>query len=245
MWFPAGDEAAPLVMFLHGYGASPEHSARVLELAALAKRTNVHIAAPEGTPDESGLRFWHANAACCDFDRSGIDDVATLNRVLDDIDARHAVTQHYLVGFSNGAFMAHRLACDASERIDGFVAFAGVGDEDTSRCKPKRPLTMLQIHGTADRGVRYRGGYVLGKKEMARHPGAEETVAFWAKHNACGEPTHPPPPHDISNHPTTVVQHACAKETRVALWTVNGGGHLVGIDPVTMEAAIRFLLASR
>ena len=244
LWFAAKSNRAPLVMFLHGYGSSPEHAASILAFDRVARDLNVHVAVPAGTTDRSGLQFWHASDACCDFDRSGVDDVRALRSVIAEVRAKHDVSATFVVGFSNGAFMAHRLACDASADIDGFVAVAGVGFSDPKRCKPARPLTMLQIHGTNDRAVAYHGGHVLGRKDVAAHPGAKSTTAFWVQHNGCGAATHPPPPHVIGGLPTSVVEHAkCKDGTRVALWTIAEGGHLVPMDRPTMEAAIAFVVA--
>jgi polyhydroxybutyrate depolymerase len=243
LWFSAKSAEAPLMMFLHGYGSSPAQAARTLRLRAIADELDVHVVVPAGTPDSEGLRFWRASDACCDFDGTGIDDVASLTRLLKRVTEQHQVSRTIVVGFSNGAFMAHRLACDASDVVDGFAAFAGVGPANAASCKPGRPLPMLQIHGTADKAVRYEGGFVLGRKDVARHPGAVATTKFWADHNQCGPPTSPPPPHAIADRETSVMAFSdCAKGAPVALWTVKGGGHLIGIDRPTVEAAIRFLL---
>ncbi len=243
LWFSARSARAPLVLFLHGYGASPAQAAEALGLAAVAQALDVHIAAPEGTPDRQGLRFWNAGPACCDFDRTGIDDVATLTAVLEDASRRHPVTARYVVGFSNGAFMAHRLGCAASDRIDGFVAFAGVGPQGGVGCHPTRPLHVLQVHGTRDRAVDYEGGTVLGRSDVEPHPGAEATLRFWAAHDGCTEERQVAPPHPISGKPVTALTwNRCEGGRRVALWTITGGGHLTGIDQPTVSAAIRFLL---
>lgn len=245
LWFAAKSKRAPLVMFLHGYGSSPEHAASILTFDRVARDLDVHIAVPAGTTDRSGLQFWHASDACCDFDRSGVDDVRALRSVIAETRAKHDVSAVFVVGFSNGAFMAHRLACDASEDIDGFAAVAGVGFSDPKRCRPTRPLSMLQIHGTNDRAVDYEGGHVLGRKDVAAHPGAASTMQFWVQHDRCGPAAHPPPPHIIGGLPTSVVAHAsCQGGTRVALWTIAEGGHLVPMDQPTMKAAITFLLGA-
>lgn len=243
LWFAAKSKRAPLIVFLHGYGSNPAQSVEALSLDRVAKAVDVHIAVPEGTPDKNGLRFWHADGACCDFDRLGIDDVAALTAVLADVAARHDVSEQYLIGFSNGAFMAHRMACDAAELIDGFVAFAGVGPLDQARCRAAQPLHMLQIHGTADRAVRYGGGKVLGRPDVDTHPSAPDTMRFWAERGRCTGKREVAPPHPISDKPTSSVVHVgCAQRRRVGMWTVTGGGHLVGIDRKTFEAAVAFML---
>lgn len=243
LWFAARSKKAPLIVFLHGYGSTPAQSVLALSLDRVAKASDVHIAVPEGTADQSGLRFWHAGGACCDFDRLGIDDVAALTAVLRDVSSKHEVSERYLIGFSNGAFMAHRMGCDAAELIDGFAAFAGVGPLDAKQCGASQPLAVLQIHGTADKAVRYGGGKVLGRPDVDTHPSAPDTVRFWAEHNGCTRQGEVAPPHSISDKPTTALVHeGCAQKKRVGMWTVAGGGHLVGIDRATFEAAVAFLL---
>jgi polyhydroxybutyrate depolymerase len=63
----------------------------------------------------------------------------------------------YAVGISNGGFMATVLACRAADRIAAVALFAP-GINGVGECSPTRPLSVLEIHGTADTIVPYRNG---------------------------------------------------------------------------------------
>ena len=112
---PAGYSASvptPLVILLHGYGASGLLQDAYFGLRALQSTHTFLYAYPDGTVDATGNRFWNATDACCNFYNLPVDDVAYVTAIIDDVSARYNVDPHqvFLVGHSNGAFMAHRLA---------------------------------------------------------------------------------------------------------------------------------------
>jgi poly(3-hydroxybutyrate) depolymerase len=90
-------------------------------------------------------------------------------------------------GFSAGAFMALRLACDAPPgRLAAVVAFSGGGAADEARCAPREARPVLIIHGARDLEVPFAGsGVVAGVRADARFPGARDTLAQWARKNRC------------------------------------------------------------
>ena len=95
---------APLVVMLHGYGSSgPEH-AQGLGLQQLSDDASFVLAMPDGLVDSNGRRFWNATDACCDFDGVGVDDVAYVRWILDDVASRMPIdpARVYVVGHSNG-----------------------------------------------------------------------------------------------------------------------------------------------
>jgi len=239
----------PLVLFLHGYGATGQVFERVLDVPAIARTLHFVYAIPDGTTDSHKMRFWNATDACCDFDGSKPDDVAYLRAVLADAVSRASIDRNrvFVVGFSNGGFMAHRLACEMSESIAGIASVAGAAPNDPSRCTPTSPVTVLQMHGDADPVVRYEGGHVLDKQQMPAHPGARETVAGWARRNRCAGVLLPGTSIDLEDKldgPETVTVHfeGC-QDSAVELWTVRGGNHFIGQKARAIEAAITFLLS--
>ena len=85
----------------------------------------------------------------------------------------------YAYGHSNGAAMAYRLACEASDLFAGVIAFAGVPPPADSAvgCAPSRPLRVLHIHATQDFTVPYAG--------------ALEATAAFTDYNGCRSPLPP------------------------------------------------------
>ncbi|HEU5447742.1 MAG TPA: alpha/beta fold hydrolase, partial [Acidimicrobiia bacterium] len=152
---PAGYDArhpAPLVVLLHSYTSNGKAQADYFGLPALADKAGFLLATPDGTRDIMGDRFWNATDACCDWFHSGVDDVAYIDAVIDDIAARHSVdpARVFLVGHSNGAFMSHRYACERADRVAAIVTLAGMQWKDQSQCRPSSPVSVLQVHGRED-----------------------------------------------------------------------------------------------
>ncbi|HEX6835071.1 MAG TPA: PHB depolymerase family esterase, partial [Polyangia bacterium] len=117
---PAGidkSKPAPLIMLLHGYSANGFAQDAYFGFMQLANDRGVYVAHPDGTIDASGEHFWNATDACCDFGNTGVDDVAYLNAVVDDMEAHFNIDKKrvFFVGHSNGAFMSHRMACDKAD----------------------------------------------------------------------------------------------------------------------------------
>ena len=67
---PALEDGAtyPLLMILHGYGATGFLQESVFQLRNIADDENIFVIAPEGTIDSGGSQFWNADPACCDFE---------------------------------------------------------------------------------------------------------------------------------------------------------------------------------
>lgn len=243
------DRAAPLVIFLHGYGASAKRLNKILDVASLAESRGFLYVTPDGSREPRGTRYWNATPACCDFTRSKANDVAYLAAVIDDVKRRAKVDERrvFVIGYSNGGFMAYRLACELSDRITGVVSVAGAANLDESRCRPAAPVAVLQIHGDADEHVLYGGGHVLGRADVARHPSAEKTVALWSKRNGCSASSTAGDPMDleerISGPETEVLRYSGCKGGAAELWTVRGGNHFVAQNRVASEKILSFLEA--
>ncbi len=233
----------PLVVMLHGLSASGELNELVLHLSPLADSRTFLYAYPDGTKNPIGQRFWNATDGCCDFFGSKVDDVGYLTAVIDDLSSRYNVDDKriFLVGHSNGGYMAHRMACDRSAKIAGIVSLAGAQWIDASKCRPSDKVSVLQVHGTADTNVAY-GGTPLT-------PGAHATVAIWASRNACLGPltdsgTRLDIVSTLAGAETKIESYSgCAKEGAVELWTMEGGGHIPIFNSQWPGAIYDFLMA--
>lgn len=238
----------PLVLLLHGYTATAKIQDGYFLMSALAEKKNFLLALPDGTVNDVGENFWNATDACCDGFKSGVDDVAYLKAVIDDMKSRFNIDPKriYAFGHSNGGFMANRLACDLAPEIAGIVSLAGGVFADASKCNPSEPVAVLQVHGDKDETVIYEGGASL-YPGGGPYPSAKQTVATWAKKNACGaDLTASGETLDldtkIAGAETTVERHACAKGA-AELWTIVGGSHIPSIDDGFGEKAWAFLEA--
>lgn len=225
---------APLVVSLHGYGApSGEAHARAFGFAAMADEHGFVLATPDGTVDSHGSRYWNATDACCNFDHAGVDDVAYIAWLIDDAVSKLAIDRDrvFVLGHSNGGFLAHRLACDLAPRLAGAVSIAGAGWKDTSRCAPGEPVSILEIHGDADVIIRMRGGRVFNLP-VPEYPSTQETLAGWLAQDSCGVGAQPAPASidfddGVPGVETTRLSYRdCRAGVTVDLWTVVGGSHV-------------------
>jgi polyhydroxybutyrate depolymerase len=240
--------ALPLVILLHGYGSSGANHDAYLGLSKATNARGVLLAIPDGTRDHTGKLFWNATEACCDFDGARVDDVAYLDAIVDDVSLKQRVdpTRVYIIGHSNGAFMAHRYACERSDRVAAIVALAGVPWVDTSKCKG-HGVSVLQVHGDADRIIEYDGGKSFGNG--APYPGAEATVAMWAARDGCSKTRHEAgSPIDLDQGvpgaETVREAYTCggAGEVDVELWRMRGSEHVPRFGARFAAAALDFLL---
>ncbi len=242
---------APLVILLHGYGANAAGQEAYFKLTPVADAHTFLYAMPDGTVDGDGKRFWNATDACCDLFGTHVDDVAYVNAIIDDVEERFNVDEKriYIVGHSNGGFMAHRLACDLAPRIAAIVSLAGATWKDQTHCQPAAPVAVLEVHGTADTVVLYDGGHAGGDLLLAAHPGAEETVADWAKLDGCsptltGTGTTLDLDTLLPGDETQVLRHdGCQPGGWAELWRINGGGHIPNLTAQWGELVWGFLSA--
>jgi polyhydroxybutyrate depolymerase len=237
---------APLVVVLHGFRTSADMQESYFKLTPESDRRGFLYAMPDGTKNRNGYRFWNATEACCDFDRSGIDDVAYLRRLIDAVTAKYAVDARrvYFVGHSNGGFMAYRMACEQASQVTAVVSLAGSTTDDPARCAPERPVSVLQIHGTTDGTISYDGNASRG------FPSVATALGYWRRYDGCGDQADTSAaPLDLDvNLPgaeTTVTTYrtGCRQDTRVELWSIKDGGHVPAFTETFAPAVVDFLLA--
>lgn len=221
-----GSKAVPLVLMLHGYGANAFVENAILMTPALAEQEGFLLASPEGLVDSHMAQYWNATDACCDLDGTGVDDVAYLTAVLDDVAAHYQVDPKrvFVIGHSNGGFMANRLACDRAPRIAAFLSLAGAVWKDPTKCAPSEPVAALEVHGDMDDVILYDG--------TAAYPSAHDTVATWAAKDGCtgalaDDPTRLDLAVDVTGAETTVARYAgCPAGGGAELWTIHGANHV-------------------
>jgi polyhydroxybutyrate depolymerase len=213
MYIPHGVSApAPLVVMLHGGFGSAEQAERAYGWDQLADDAKVVVAYPEGIG-----RAWNTNGGCCGRPgREGIDDVGFINAVVDDIGNNVNVDRArvYATGISNGGMMAYALACNT----DTFAAIGPDAATQLDACAAPRPTSVMHIHGTGDRLVRYDGAPGAGVAHIDGPPVAELNT-FWRNANRCA------PPAITTDGAVTTSTADCPDRRSVVLVTVDDGGH--------------------
>lgn len=238
----------PLLLLLHGYTATAAVQDAYFGYSQLAQTRTFLVALPNGLRDDTLQQYWNATDACCAFGKTN-DDVAYLTAVIRDVQARYSVDPKriYVVGHSNGGFMAHRLACDRPGLIAGIMAFAGNTWLDPARCQPAEGVAVLQVHGTLDAVIQYGGGATVGQPP---YPSAQESVRSWGPKNRCTGTSLDRISGDLDlaslvlgNETERRGLTGCPGHTAAELWTMQGAGHFPPLTMDFVERTYSWLLA--
>src|SRR5262249_17994243 len=137
----------PLVLLLHGYTGNGADQEDHMQIGPVAGSRGFLYCHPDGTIDYLGNPFWNATDSCCNFGNVAIDDAGYLRAVIEEIAKRFSVDRKriYLIGHSNGSFMAYRMACQHADLIAGIAGLAGETFLDPARCAPSGPVNILHI----------------------------------------------------------------------------------------------------
>ena len=141
----------------------------------------------------------------------GLDDVALMRAILVEVGKHLHVdpARVFATGLSNGGYLSYRLACEAA---DVFTATApGAGGIDGIACRPARPISVLDIHGTDDRFVAY-----------SLQASSQATIAAAS---GCATATVPAAVPASGGDTTCLTRTGCPAGIEVTACTVAGGGH--------------------
>ena len=242
----------PLVVMLHGYSVPGGLEELYLDLKPLADEHGFLYVYPDGTMDQKGNPFWNATDACCNYFGSTVDDSAYLSSLIDAISQKYTVDPKrvFLIGHSNGGFMAYRMACEHADKIAAIVSLAGAMYNDPTTCKPSAPVSVLQAHGTKDNEVLFAGFAGDTTPGNGPYPSANVTAQDWVTLDGCATtPDTSSPPLDLDDTlagaETTVTkwQQGCKSGSAVELWAIQGGSHIPSIGSTFREGIVSFLLA--
>jgi polyhydroxybutyrate depolymerase len=178
-----GEQRLPVVLVLHGAGGTASDVEQSLGFPALADRDGFIPVFGQGLGNaKDGTTFW-ASTGRTD---GGIDDVAYVDTVLDDVAATLCVdpARVTVAGHSNGGGMANYLACARADRLAAIATIAGALFPILNGCEPAQPVSVLAIHATDDPVVPYEG------RPSQLHPryslpSVPDWLAQWAVRDGC------------------------------------------------------------
>ena len=206
-----------LVLVLHGLGGSGASIERRTNgtFDRLAEQDGAVVVYPNalGDPRRWNDGWWNLPGV------SETDDVGFLAAVIDGLVAQLGVDRKrvFAAGMSNGAAMVHRLACERPDLVAAVAPVAGgMASSVAGACAPGPPLSVIEMHGTADPTVPF---------DRSIH----DSVAGWIKREGCpAQPISTPlPDTDPADGTRTRVDEfrPCTADTEVALYTIEGGRH--------------------
>jgi polyhydroxybutyrate depolymerase len=234
---PRGAAPDALVLLLHGnHPEAGGHQMRQwTSFDRQADAWGLAVAYPDGHEGS-----WADGRGVTRADDAGVDDVGFLRAVIDWTADRHGTfgDRAVVAGMSNGAFMAHRMALEASDQVAVLAAVAGQMPASLAGARPSHAVSAILIHGTADSIAPIQGGYSRHRGPNGELLGEtlslDETAARWHAIDRC-------PPGPGETHTTELSSRhtspAGTGGTRVTAWTVFGGGHSWPGTPVPPEYA--------
>ncbi len=217
----------PLVLQLHGRGIDAVKLDGWTRYSALADEAGFVLAMPSAIDDiwnDGRYRGpeWQGHAE--------VDDVGYLLAVVDDVAERVPIDRSriYVLGMSNGATMAGRLAWEHGDQLGAIAQIGGTVALDVmTRSGPVAPLPVLEIHGTRDRGMPYGGGQaglwrLIDGRPVGSVLGVDDWARIWVERNGLADA---PSVDQVAPDVSVRRWPAQPPGSDVVFYRIEGGGH--------------------
>lgn len=178
---PAASKDAPLIIMLPGYGETAESFRMYTGFYKDAVREGyivVHVTGAPNPEDMTSAIGWNYN----DYDGNN-DDVGFLTEFSRYIIEQYSAdsTRCFVVGYSNGGFMCHRLALEAADTFSAVVCVSGTMPDNVWEQRPETcDVGVFQVTGESDNTIPKNSD---GSAKYARFPAIEEVMDYYAAAN--------------------------------------------------------------
>ncbi len=245
----------PLIVSLHGYGGNSADHSLYIPLHERVNEAGFALLLANGTMDAEGNRFWNPTNQCCDFGKTGEDDVAYLTELVNRAKKLKDFGPVYFFGHSNGGFMSYHMACKGLPGLRAVASLAGTSYVEDSTCDGAPPVSVLHIHGAADNVVLFNGDEseqsAKSDGEPAFYAGALDMVRRWGERAGCEWPAAPQPYATLdldefvpgAETEAYRLESGCADGINIELWMGEGSGHTPGYGDAFADALLDWLLA--
>lgn len=179
--FPEQCEGAPLVLMLHGYGNTAESFCEMVHFEETALQKGYAVVYVTGAPDPNDATSafgWNSGIG-----QEGNRDVDFLVSLANSLQKEYSFDKErmFAVGFSNGAFMTHRLAMEADDTFAAVVSVAGMMPERIwEKAGQSSDIGFFQITGEKDDVVPKNSD---GSAKFAKAPAIEDVMDYWVTSN--------------------------------------------------------------
>jgi len=180
-----GETDLPLVIAMHGGFGNAYGVETLSQLSVKANAENIIVVYPEGVQGgKLNIRTWNAGDCCGFASNNNIDDIGFIDLLLSTLVEQYSIDTNriYATGFSNGALMAYRLACELSTKITAIAPVAS--SMSAVNCTPERPVPVIHFHSYLDSNIPYLGGVGTGSSNFD-NPSQEDVINLWANINNC------------------------------------------------------------
>ena len=184
---PERVEGAPLVLLLPGYGNTAESLRTSVHFEQEANAQGYAVVYVTGARDPNApLSSFGWNSG---ISAGGNDDTAFLSELAKYLQKEYSLDEKrtFAAGFSNGAFMAHRLALEAGDIFSACVSVAGLMPLKVWDARNEHnDVSFFQITGEKDDAIPKISD---GSAKTAKDPAIEDVMAYWASSNGldlCG-----------------------------------------------------------
>ncbi len=224
------DQTGQLIIVLHGGGMTAldmlNHTGQRFNKLIQEHQINAIVAYPVGIRNGWNDGRIRENLPAY---RDNIDDVGFLLTLADTLATDYNIDPNalFVTGFSNGAGMSFRLACEQSKRITAIAPVANMM-ASTLLCEPEEPVAILNIMGDEDPIVSLEGGDLFfGEIPLGSVLSLDETITIWHDNNHCeGYATSINLPDTDPDDETTIsIQTALDCDMPVSSMVIHGGGH--------------------
>lgn len=208
---------APLILMLHGYGGTSESFRFDTKIHEIANPEGYAVAYVTGAADKSQQTTaveWNSGLS-----KSTNKDVEFLVALVSYLENTYGFnpSRTYAVGFSNGAYMTHRLAVEAPDTFEAVVSVAGSMAQRIWDTRPvSTRISILQITGTEDAVVPQE---LNGSASSNPNPSIEKVLSYYITSDNLSLSSQT----DMPN--STLIKYDDDAEFRVWHLVIDGGHH--------------------
>lgn len=209
----------PLVFVFHGFREISSFAQTYSGLDRIANANGFIVVYPNGS-GPSTERSWNGGGCCGYANENNVDEPAFIRSIITDVQtfAYLDTRRIYAAGFSNGALLSYRLACEMSDTFAAIAPIAGVLLYNP--CQPGQPVSVIDMQGLKDNSVPFEGGG-LNPSSGEPFPPVKQSVASWAKLDGCTGPEKV----EQNGGLTHTIFDGCKPGVAVELYTVSDMGH--------------------
>lgn len=206
---PASGKTYPVIFNFHGGGMTPAEQMLYTQMNRTADKHGFIVVYPKGINEDWNVGFGMSY-------KNGTDDIGFTEALLNQLEKDYRIDSKrvFATGLSRGGFFCHRIAAELPHRFAAVASIGATLPDSVAHYHPhKKEVSVLVVHGKADKVVNYDG-------KAGAYYSALNTYRYWASGDSGKEPA------KIGNGPTAIeVLAASSGKKRVVLLSIENGGH--------------------